>query len=164
MRYTNSTETTKSLEALKFKGGLFLKSSDRLLKETVTLSLWEYWPPLDFLQSKTEWIGQHLGRYLSGSTEIIDLVDINIKCPTSLGCILSVCGVLHYDPTIYSEELICELFSNCQEQKRNERPDITATEHTSEHSGYGFLGYGNSQTLLSYFSFLVFFFSLFNHQ
>lgn len=38
MRYTNWTET-KSLEVLKSKGSLFLKSRDRILKETIILVL-----------------------------------------------------------------------------------------------------------------------------
>lgn len=37
MRYTNFTETTQSLKALKFKGSLFLKSSERNLKEMIIL-------------------------------------------------------------------------------------------------------------------------------
>lgn len=51
MRYTNWTET-KSLEVLKSKGSLFLKSRDRILKETIILVLVKFGLPWIFYKGK----------------------------------------------------------------------------------------------------------------
>lgn len=94
MRYTNFTETTQSLEALKFKGSLFLKSSERNLKETAILFPCEnFGLPWIFYKAKLNEFDSIWDQYLSGSKGT-DVADININCPTPTGCISVWCTSL----------------------------------------------------------------------